>query len=74
MLTVDPKKRIEAKEVKSNPWVVNCLSGDPKYNQMLAAVGNLKKYQAAKKLKKAAKKLMAIQKMKKMTALASAAK
>jgi len=74
MLTVDPKKRIEAKEVKSNPWVVNCLSGDPKYNQILGAVGNLKKYQAAKKLKKAAKKLMAIQKMKKMTALASAAK
>jgi len=63
MLTVDPKKRITAENVGKNAWIKDCLSGDPKYAVKLDAVSNLKKYQAAKKLKKAAKKLMAIQKM-----------
>ena len=55
MLTVDPKKRITAKDVLSHEWMKNQIKTNIDTNQ-------LKKYNAARKLKKAAQKLMKLQK------------
>jgi len=56
LLTVDPKKRITAADVKTHKWITEASDVD-------LNVENLKKYNATRKLKKAAKKLMALQKL-----------
>jgi len=62
MLTVDPKKRLTAKQVYSNEWV-----GGKASDAALPGVGgNLKKYNATRKLKKAAQGIMAAAKVAKM--------
>lgn len=64
MLTVDPKKRITASEAKTNTWILNA-SGT------VIDTGTLRKYQASIRLKKATKKLMAMNKMKNLAAAAA---
>jgi len=59
MLTVDPKKRITAAEATAHNWIQT--KSDTALDH---AKGNLKKYQASRRLKKATKKLMALQKLK----------
>jgi len=54
MLTVDPAKRITATDAKKHAWIVSA-SPTAKVD-----TGDLKKYQATKKLKKAAQKLIAL--------------
>merc|ERR1719197_2418107 len=61
MLTVDPKKRLTAEGVLSHPWI-GSASPD------LIDTSQLKKYNAARKLKKATKKLIAMQRMKLLAA------
>ena len=61
MLTVDPKKRMSAESALADVWIQN------KSDKNLD-LGQLKKYNAARKLKKAAKKLMAAQKLTKLMA------
>ena len=61
MLTVDPKKRITAEAAMTHPWI-----GKASDNKL--GVDNLKKYQASRKLKKATKKLIAMQRMKLLAA------
>jgi len=56
MLTVDPNKRIKAADVKTDKWITT--ASDSK----LANVENLQKYNASRKLKKAAQKVMKLQK------------
>ena len=55
-LTVDPKKRLTAKDAMAHQWMKN-------NNMAKLDLQPLKKYQASRKLKKAAKKLMALQKL-----------
>ena len=57
MLTVDPKKRITAKAIPSHPWIgAECPNAiDTK---------SLQKYQATRKMKKAADKIKALNKIK----------
>ena len=64
MLTVDPKKRITAEEALHHPWICGNAPN------VAIDTDNLKKLQATRKLRKAANKLMAINRMK----LAMAAK
>jgi len=59
MLTVDPKKRISASQVSQHVWMQEASDSD----KALEMVANMKKYNATRKLKKAAKKLMAMQKL-----------
>jgi serine/threonine protein kinase len=59
MLTVSPEKRLTAEGAKEHPWVT-------KASDVKIEVNNLKKYNASRKLKKAAKKLMAMQKLQKL--------
>jgi len=59
MLTVDPKKRITAKQVLSDPWILN-----PGATDLGAVPGTMKKYNATRKLKKAARRIQMLQKMK----------
>jgi serine/threonine protein kinase len=56
-LTVNPKKRLTATGAKSNKWILEAGEG-------VIALDNLKKYQASRKLKKATKKLIALQRLK----------
>ena len=58
-LTVDPKKRITAADVCEHPWIKNASE------KPLESASGIKKYVAALRLKKAAKNLMAMQKLQK---------
>ena len=61
MLTVDPKKRLTAQQVLAHPWIKSASPAALDLSQ-------LKKYNAARKLKKAAQKLMKLQKLQKLAA------
>jgi len=63
MLELDPKKRYTAAQVKADPWCTGKTAGD---NQLTGAQTALKKYNASRKLKKAAKGIMAAQKLAKL--------
>ena len=58
MLTVDPKKRATAKDVLSHSWIC----GNAPTTKL--DTEQLKKYNATRKLKKAAQKLMALNRLK----------
>jgi len=62
MLTVDPNKRITADAVTKDEWIMKA-SPDKKIDTQ-----NLKKMQATKKLREAGKKLMAVNRLKALTA------
>ena len=66
MLTVNPKNRITAKDAMTHPWISTATD-----NKL--GIDNLKKYQASRKLKKATKKLIAMQRMKLLAAAAKPA-
>jgi len=59
MLTIDPKKRITAEEVLKDPWITGASS-----NPLAGAQTALKKYNASRKLKKAALGVMANNRLK----------
>jgi len=59
-LTVDPKKRITAKEVTNHPWIRGAS------DNALDVAKNLKKYNATRRLKAAAKQIMAVERLKKL--------
>jgi serine/threonine protein kinase len=61
LLTIDPTKRITAAEVKVLPWITGASDA-----ALEGAQKNLKKYNATRKLKKAALGLMAKQRMAKL--------
>ena len=61
LLTVDPKKRITASQTKQDPWM-------SKAGATPIGLDNLKKFQASRKLKKATKKLMALQRIQRLAA------
>jgi len=62
MLTLDPKKRATAKDVLKTKWCQgDSASGED--DCMKGAKANLKKYNASRKLKKAAKNIMALNKL-----------
>merc|ERR1711920_1151228 len=58
MLTIDPKKRITAREVATHPWI---LKKSP--NPLQEATESLRKYNASRRLKKAALGIMAEQRV-----------
>jgi len=60
MLTINPKKRITAEEVKSHAWILSENDNDLKSTQTA-----LRKYNASRKLKKAALGIMAQNKLSK---------
>jgi len=62
LLTVDPKKRLTAKQVLDSKWV----SGSAPDTSLSGARDNLKKYNATRKLKKAAQGIMAAARVAKM--------
>jgi len=62
MLTLDPVKRLSAKEVCEHKWI---MSGGNE-NNLTATIQSLKKYNASRKLKKAALGIIAQQRMEKM--------
>jgi serine/threonine protein kinase len=64
MLTVDPKKRATAKDVLAHPWIRGQAP------DTAIDTENLKKHNAARKLKKAAAKLMALNRLAKLAAAA----
>uniref|UniRef100_A0A7S3EVM3 Protein kinase domain-containing protein n=1 Tax=Haptolina ericina TaxID=156174 RepID=A0A7S3EVM3_9EUKA len=71
LLTVDPKKRLTAEQVIQSSWV----SGNTASATPLPGISqNLKKYNATRKLKKAAQGIMAAKRVAKMTAALQAAK
>jgi serine/threonine protein kinase len=57
MLTVDPNKRITATQAIADPWIASA-------GGQAIKVDALRKFQATRKLKKATKKLMALQRIK----------
>ena len=67
LLTIDPTKRITAAEVKVLPWITGASDV-----ALEGAQKNLKKYNATRKLKKAALGLMAKQRMVRRAAAAAA--
>jgi len=62
LLTVDPKKRLTADQVLQSKWV----SGSAPNTALTGAADNLKKYNATRKLKKAAQGIMAAARVAKM--------
>jgi len=58
MLTVEPKKRIDAGQAIAHPWV----QGKAPSTSLAGSQQQLKKYQAALRLKKAGRKIIAMQK------------
>jgi len=58
MLDLEPKTRITAAQVLEDPWIKN-----PSGNSLADGKASLKKYNATRKLKKAAKGIMAAQRM-----------
>jgi len=75
MLTVDPKKRITAKEVASHPWI-SAISGDSSAAEAKSAfsIKEFAKYNRARKFKKATQAITAINAIKlKMPAAAPSA-
>jgi len=69
LLTIDPKKRITAAEVLKEEWI----TGKAPQLQLTDARSALKKYNASRKLKKAAMGLMAQQRMAKLLEAGKAA-
>jgi serine/threonine protein kinase len=59
LLTLDPKKRMTADEVLKQPWVTGAASDAP----LDSVQKSLRKYNATRKLKKAALGIMAQQRM-----------
>ena len=64
MLTLDPLKRISADDVLSHPWI----KGGAPDTELGEAKKSLKKYQASRKLKKAALGIIAQNRISAMTA------
>ena len=62
LLEIDPKKRLTAEQVMKMPWV----SGSASDQELAGAKTALKKYNASRKLKKAAMGLLAQQRMAKL--------
>lgn len=61
MLTVDPKKRLTAADVPKDKWITGASPTALPF--VVGPDGTLKKYNASRKLKKATKKLIAMQKL-----------
>jgi len=66
LLTVEPKKRLTAEQALAHKWLE-----DGNASKATIDTTALRKYQAAIKLKKATKKLMALQRMKRLTEAAA---
>merc|ERR1712083_331462 len=71
MLEIDPKKRLTAAQVRQHPWVVSCLGGTVGDNKLPETIDALRKYNASRKLKKAARGIMAANKLKVLQAAGS---
>lgn len=69
LLELDPKKRLTAKQVLEHGWMSNGSS-----TVLSAAQASMRKYNASRKLKKAANKLIAAQRMAKVAGAMSKAK
>eukprot|EP00316_Scyphosphaera_apsteinii_P024142 CAMPEP_0119308292 /NCGR_PEP_ID=MMETSP1333-20130426/9917_1 /TAXON_ID=418940 /ORGANISM="Scyphosphaera apsteinii, Strain RCC1455" /LENGTH=322 /DNA_ID=CAMNT_0007312025 /DNA_START=33 /DNA_END=1001 /DNA_ORIENTATION=+ len=64
MLELDTNKRLTAKQVMESEWVVQCLQGISGTNQLPETIESLKKYNASRKLKKAAHGIRMVNKLK----------
>jgi len=67
-LTVDVSKRFTAQQVLEHEWIVKLQGASDK----AIDIGQLKKYQATRKLKKAAAKILAMQRIKNLSMAAAA--
>lgn len=70
LLTIDPMKRLTAAQVLENKWI----TGNAPNTVISGAQQNLKKYNATRKLKKAAQGIMAARRVAKMSEALKAAK
>jgi serine/threonine protein kinase len=63
MLTVDPKQRISLADAIQHPWLTRCPKDQLAANDITANVTNLKNFQAQRKLKGAARAIMAVNRL-----------
>jgi len=63
MLTVDPKQRISLSDAIQHPWLTRCSKDKLAANDITPNVTNLKNFQAQRKLKGAARAIMAVNRL-----------